>query len=431
MKRDKEVKPFAWPTKEPEMAAPPVPAVAGEPAPEEAGTPTTAPIMDKLGRLVAPEAPAADVLPDGISPDSTHAFLWENADAAAAVLRTMMQQDDAGVDDGPLTGMTARQVAAATMSGLGIEVGTRVMRHLHVEAEARWIGRALAEEPAVIHRVALAALQAVRQRIEAGDYLEEGGPDYAARLLESAFHRGRVSRLLRRSREEPSFQALKGVAPEQIAPYISHEHPQTIALCLTQLDSAMAAGILGKLPERLQADVAYRMTTMQTITPEALRELEEAMEASLGDILSGNVHVGGPKVMADVLNLAGSSVEKNVLDQIDAQDPEISEQIARRMFTFADLDRMTDRELKIILKAADAKDLVISLKACGEGFRQRLLNNLSEQARTSIAAEMEQLEPMRLSEVEEVQLRILKTVRQLEEKGKVTILRGAADETWV
>jgi hypothetical protein len=284
MNRDKQVRPFAWPTTEPEIPTPPAPAVPVDSAPQVRATPTPSTVVS--------EARPGDALPEGISPDSTHAFLWENA-AAAAVLRTMMQQDDAGVDDGPLAGMTARQLAAAIMAGLGIDVGTRVMRHLHLEAEAGWVGRALAEEPAVIHRVAMAALQAVRGRIEAGDYLEEGGADYAARLLESAFYRGRVSRLLRGPREESGFRAFKDIAPEQIAPYISHEHPQTIAMCLSQLDSAMAARILAQLPPRMQADVSYRVATIENVTPEALLGLEEAMEASMSDILSGNVDVGG------------------------------------------------------------------------------------------------------------------------------------------
>jgi len=132
-----------------------------------------------------------------------------------------------------------------------------------------------------------------------------------------------------------------------------------------------------------------------------------------------------------VLNLTGSSVEKNVLDQMDAQDPEVAEETRNQMFTFADLDKMTDRELQSILREVDPKDLVISLKACGEGLRQRLLNNLSEETRTFMVSEMEQLGPMRLSEAEEVQLRIVQTVRQMEEKGNVTIVRGAADDTWV
>jgi flagellar motor switch protein FliG len=422
MKRDREVKPFAWPSTEPEIPA----RAATAASVESSVTP------EKRPPVSAPASRPEDALPEGIDADSTHAFLWEHAADAAAVLRTMMQSNQAGTEDPALQGMTARQLAAALMAGLGIDVGTRIMRHLPGEAEARWVGQALAEEPEVTHRLALAALQAVRQRIEAGDYNEAGGANYAAQLLESAFYRGRVSRLLSKTSDEGTgFKAFKELPAEQIAPYISHEHPQTIAMCLTQLDAGLASGILAQLPERMQADVAYRMTTMETVTPEAMIELEEALEASFRDLLRGSRRVGGPKVLADVLNLTGSSVEKNVLDQMDAQDPQVAESVRNEMFVFADLDKMTDRELQIILREVDSKDLVISLKACGEGLRQRLLQNLSEKARALIVSEMEQLGPMRMSEAEVVQLRIVQSVRQLEEQGKVTIVRGDTDDVWI
>jgi len=194
MKRDREVKPFAWPATEPEIPARPAAS-----APDES-------VLQDESRVtspsVAPSVPQEDALPEGIHADSTHAFLWDYAAAASAVLRSMMQENDPGTDDPALQGMTAPQLAAAFMAGVGTNVGARIMRHLPVEAEARWVGRALVEEPEVSHRIAMAALQPVRQRIEAGDYLEEGGVDYTSRLLESAFHHGRVSRLLRTSDEE-------------------------------------------------------------------------------------------------------------------------------------------------------------------------------------------------------------------------------------
>ena len=424
MKRDKEVKPFAWPTTEPEIRARPAASAPGESVLQDESQVTSP--------SVAPPTPPEDALPEGINADSTHAFLWDHAAAAASVLRSVMQENDPGTRDPALEGMTAPQLASAFMAGVGIEVGARIMRHLPAEAEARWVGRALVEEPEVSHRIAMAALQSVRQRIEAGDYLEEGGADYAARLLERAFHHGRVSRLLRTSDEESvGFQALEGADPEQIAPFISHEHPQTIALCLAQLDPRISAGILARFPERLQADVAYRMTTLESVHPEAVQELEEALEASFAEVLRGLRRVGGPKVVADMMNYTGSSVEKNVLDQMDAQDPEIAEAVRNLMFTFEDIVKLTDRELQILLREISAEDLVVALKPCEEGLRQRILKNLSEEARTSVVAEMEQLGAMRVSEVEEVQLRCVQQVRQLEEQGKVTIVRGDADDTWV
>ena len=231
--------------------------------------------------------------------------------------------------------------------------------------------------------------------------------------------------------EEQGLALLKDVAAEQLAPFISHEHPQTIAVLLSRLDPHQAAGILSQLPERLQSDVAYRITTIESVTPSVLFEVEAALEATLADILGGDVDVGGPKVMADMLNLTGSSVEKNVLDQLDAQVPKMAEAVRNLMFTFADINRLTDRELQVLLLEVDQKDLVVALKAAAEELKGKILGNMSEETRTFIAAEMEELGPMRLSEVEEVQLRIVQQVRQLEEQGKVTIVRGNADDAWV
>jgi len=366
-----------------------------------------------------------------VDADSTFAFIRDNAAAAAAVLRTMMWRNDPCTRDESLAGLSARQLAAAFLSGVGAEIGAAVMRHLQRTEEARWVGCALAEEPPVTHRLAMAALQTVQHNIEEGEYLEESGAEYAARLFEGAFYHGRIPRLLRPAGDDLGFRALDNIAPDQLAPYVSHEHPQTIALLLSQLPSSLAAKVLANFPQRLQADVTYRVATLGQVDPSALQILGDGMAASFCDILSGATTVDGLQVAADMLNHTGRSVEKNVFDQMDAQDPEFSEKVRRRMFTFADLDKLTDRELQIVLREADQKDLVVSMKACGEGLLQRLLQNLSEDTRTFLREELDQLGPIRLSEAEEVQLRIVQTVRQLEQQGKVTIVRGDADNVWV
>ena len=185
------------------------------------------------------------------------------------------------------------------------------------------------------------------------------------------------------------------------APFISHEHPQTIALILSQLESAQSAGILGQLPERMQSDVSYRIATMENITPAILKDVEEAREDSLRDILSGNQDVGGPKVVADMLNMTGSSTERNVMGQMDAQAPDVAEAVRNLMFTFADIAKLTDREIQLMVEAVDQKDLVIALTAADDALRERILHSMTEETRAFIEKEMGLLTRMRLSEVEE------------------------------
>ena len=424
MKADAEVKLVVWPTEEPEIPPRPEPAPAAVVPP--AATASSASDADP-----APMAATADPLPEGIGADSTHAYIWHHAAEAAACLRTLMLDDEGGGDEGPLAGMTARALVAAFLGGLGPEVGSRVVAKLHGQVEASEVARAVSEEKSVRHRTGVAALELVRQRIEAGDYLEDGGPEYAQQLLEGAFGASRARTLLRDPQEASAFHLLKNVAPEQIAPFISHEHPQTIALLLSQIDPNLGSGLLAHLPERMQGDVAYRIATLGNITPAVLAEIGEALEASLGDILHGNQDVGGPKVVADLLNLTGSSVEKNVLDQMDGKDPEVAETVRNLMFTYADINKLTDRELQVLLSEIDQKDLVIALKATEEELKDKILGNMSDKVRQFITEELEFLGPMRLSEVEGVQLRIVQQVRQLEEQGKVTIVRGDADDTFV
>ena len=224
---------------------------------------------------------------------------------------------------------------------------------------------------------------------------------------------------------------LRNVPPAQIAPFISHEHPQSIALILSQLEADQASGILALLPERLQSDVASRIATVENITPNVLKEIEESVEASLRDMLSGNQDVGGPEAVADILNLTGSSVEKNVLDNIDAQDPEVAEPVRNPMFVFDDISKPTDREIQTLMREVDQKDLVVALKSASEEMKENVLGNMSERVRTFITEEMEVQGPMRLLEVEKVQLRIVQQVRQLEEQGQVTIVRGDSDDQFV
>ena len=336
---------------------------------------------------------------------------------------------DADEEEGEIPVM---QKVAILFIALGQETSGEVMKFLS-DFEIEEITQAVANLKSVSVETQDKVLDEFEQLLLAGEWVSQGGLDFARGALERAVGPRKAQEILDRVQSTVSsgFYMLKNVAPEQVAPFISHEHPQTIALILSQLDAAQAAGIMAQLPERQQADVAYRIATMENITPAVLKEIEEALEASLRDILGGNQDVGGPGVVADILNLTGSSVEKNVLDQMDAQDPEVAESVRNLMFTFADINKLTDRELQILMREVDQKDLVIALKAAEDELKDKILGNMSERVRTFISEEMEFLGPMRLSEVEEVQLRIVQQVRQLEEQGQVTIVRGEADDTFV
>ena len=324
------------------------------------------------------------------------------------------------------------QKVAILFVALGEDVSGEVMKHL-TDFEIEEITQAIAGLQNIGTDTMDSVLEEFEQSLLAGEWVSTGGVDFARQALERAVGPSKAQEILDRvsTRVTSGFYMLKNVAADQIAPFISNEHPQTIGLILSQLDPAQAAGILAQLPERMQADVAYRVATMENITPNVIKEIEESLEQSLRDILGGNQDVGGPKVVADILNLTGSSVEKNVLDQMDGQDPEVAESVRNLMFVFDDISKLTDRELQLLLREVDQKDLVIALKAASDELKEKILGNLSERVRTFITEEMDFAGPMRLSEVEDVQLRIVQQVRQLEEQGQITIVRGDSEDSFV
>ncbi|MEE3233754.1 MAG: flagellar motor switch protein FliG [Candidatus Latescibacterota bacterium] len=324
------------------------------------------------------------------------------------------------------------QKVAIVMVALGEEVSGEVMKFLS-DYEIEEITQAIASLKNISVELMDRVLEEFEQHLMAGEWISQGGEDFARAALERALGPQKAAEILERvsSKVASGFYMLKNVAPDQIAPFISSEHPQTIALILSQLDGAQASGILSQLPERLQSDVAYRIATMDNITPNVIKQIESSLETQLRDILGGNQDVGGPQVVADMLNLTGSTVEKNVLDQMDAQDPEVAESVRNLMFVFADVAKLTERELQALMREVDQKDIIIALKNADDELKEKVLGSVSERVRTFIQEEMDFLGPMRLSEVEEVQLRIVQMVRQLEEQGQITIMRGDSDDQFV
>jgi len=376
----------------------------------------------------APAPPAEPVRPQGIEEGSIQALIWDRPADAAKLVRTMLlEEEEEGMPDLPLM-----QKVAIVMVALGEEVSGEVMKHLS-DYEIEEITQTIASLKNIPLEIVNRVLEEFKQHLMAGEWVGRGGVDFARATLERAVGPRKAQEILERvtAKVSSGFNILKNVAPEQIAPFISHEHPQTIALILSQLDAPLAGGILNQFPQSMQPDVAYRIATMENIPPAVIKQIEESLETSLRDMLVGDQDVGGPKVIADILNCTGSSVEKNVLDQMDGQDPEVAEAVRNLMFIFEDIAKLSDREIQTLLREVDPKDLTISLKAASEEMKKKILGNMSEEAAKKLTEDMEFLGPMRLSEVEEVQLRIVQQVRQLEEQGQITIVKGDAEDQFV
>ena len=330
-------------------------------------------------------------------------------------------------------GMPAKQKVAILMIALGQDTTAEVMKYLS-DVEVEQIAQSISELDVVTTEQEDDVLEEFEQLLLAGNYVSQGGLDFARGALEKALGPRKAQALLDRvnSTTSSGFYMLRNVDPNQIVPFISKEHPQTISLILSQLDSTQAAGVLTGLPEELQADVAFRIAQMDNIQPQVLRDLEQSLANELQAILSGQItEIGGPKAVAEILNRTGRSTEKAVLERLDAQDPELAEEVRNQMFVFDDIANLTDREIQMILREVDTKDLAVALKGGSEELQERIFGNVSERVGTMIKEEIQFSGPVRISDVEEVQLRVVQAVRQLEEAGQVTIVRGDSNDVFV
>ena len=328
--------------------------------------------------------------------------------------------------------LSLKEKAAILMVSLGEEAAGEIMKYL-ADVEIEELTQTITELKNLPNEIQDVVLSEFEQHLLAGEWVNQGGTDFARAALERALGARRAHEILERTRqnEHSGFQILKNVNPEQIAPFIAGEHPQTLALILSQIDSNQAAGILSQLPQSTQVEVAYRIATLENITPATLRQVEENLESKLNDILDTQSDIGGPKVVANMLNLTGSSIERSVLEQLDSHDPEMAENVRNMMFLFEDIQLLTDRDVQCILADIDQKDIVIALKTASEELKYKILDNMSERVRALVEEELSYLGPIRLKEVEEVQLRIVQKVRQLEQQGQLVIRHTKSDEAFV
>lgn len=329
--------------------------------------------------------------------------------------------------------LSPQQKVAILMVALGEDTTAEIMKYLS-EPEVESISQAISETDVVTTEQEDEVLEEFEQLLIAGKYVSQGGLDFARGALEKALGPRKSQEVLDRvtSTTSSGFYVLRNVEPSQIIPFISKEHPQTIALILTQLDPQQAAGILSGLPLETQSDIAYRIANIGNISPQILRDLEESLTLDLEAIISGQVaEIGGPKTVAEILNQSGRSTEKAVIESIDAIDPELAEEVRKQMFVFEDLINLTDRDIQLILREVDQNVLSLALRGASDELQDRIFGNLSQRVATMLKEEMEFQGPARMSEIEEKQIEVIQTVKKLEEGGLLTIVRGDSNDVFI
>ncbi|WP_243289877.1 flagellar motor switch protein FliG [Bacillus sp. FJAT-47783] len=327
--------------------------------------------------------------------------------------------------------LTGRQKAAVLLISLGPDVAANVYKHLSEEEiekltlEISSVRKVEAEKKeeimAEFHEIALAQ-----------DYISQGGIQYARHVLEKALGEDKADSIIHRltsSLQVRPFDFARKAEPTQILNFIQNEHPQTIALILSYLDASQAGQILSALPQEMQADIAKRIAVMERTSPEVISEVEQVLEKKLSSTVTQDYsETGGIETVVEVLNGVDRSTEKTIIEALEIQDPDLAEEIKKRMFVFEDIVTLDNRAIQRVIRDADNEDLKLSLKVASDEVKEVLFKNMSSRMVEAFKEEMEFMGPVRLRDVEEAQTKIVSVIRRLEDAGEIVIARGGGDD---
>lgn len=330
--------------------------------------------------------------------------------------------------------MTGRKKAAVLFITLGPDLSSGIMRQLP-EEEIEKISYEIANLDLVDSQKQVEVIEEFLELHQAQFYLLKGGVEYAKQVLEKTVGAAKANEYIRKlsaaSKKQP-FSSLRKTDPKHLVNFIGNEHPQTIALILSYLDPEQAAMILGALPQEKQADIAKRVATMETTSPEIIKEVETILDQKISTVVDEKfAYAGGVQTIVDILNRVDRGTERLIIETLEQENPDLADEIRNRMFVFEDINILDDHAIRRILREIDTKDLAKALKGSSDELLNRMLKNMSQRAGEMLKEEMEFLGPIRLREVEEAQQNIVRIIRRLDEAGEIIISRGGEDDVVV
>ncbi len=323
------------------------------------------------------------------------------------------------------------QKAAVLLIALGPEKSARIFKHLK-EDEIEQLTLEIANTRSVSPATKEQILNEFYEICLAQQYITEGGIAYAKELLEKALGEEKAKNVIGKltaSLQVRPFEFVRKADASQMLNFIQDEHPQTIALILSYLSSAQASAIISSLPPDKQADVARRIAQMDRTSPDVIKEVERVLERKLSSLVNQDYTiVGGVDAIVAILNTVDRGTEKHIMETLEIEDPELADEIRRKMFVFEDILSLDDKSIQRVLREIDNNELAVALKGSSEEVQQVIFNNLSKRLGTMIREDMEFMGPVRLKDVEEAQQKIVNVIRKLEDSAEIIISRGGGDE---
>ena len=323
------------------------------------------------------------------------------------------------------------QKAAILLIALGPEKSASVFKHLK-EDEIEELTLEIANTRSVTPQLKEDVINEFYQICLAQQYIAEGGISYAKELLEKSFGsekaRDVIGKLTSSLQVKP-FEFVRKTDASQLLSFIQDEHPQTIALILSYLTPNQASMIIYALPPDRQADVAKRIAIMDRTSPDVIKEVERVLESKLASLVNQDYTIiGGVDSVVEILNAVDRGTEKHIMETLEIEEPELADEIRKKMFVFEDILLLDDRSIQRVLREVDNNDLAIALKGSNEDVQNAIFNNLSKRLAVMIKEDMDFMGPVRMKDVEEAQQKIVNIIRKLEDSSEIVISRGGGDE---
>ncbi len=329
------------------------------------------------------------------------------------------------------SGLDGLEKSAILLISLGPEKSSKIFKHLK-EEEIEQLTLEIANTGSISPQLKEEVLKEFYEVCLAQQYIAEGGIAYAKELLEKALGEEKAKDVIGKltaSLQVRPFEFIRKTDPSQLLNFIQDEHPQTIALILSYLPSGQSAQVVSALPPEKQADVAKRIATMDRTSPDIIKEVENVLERKLASLVNQDYTIiGGVDAIVEILNAVDRGTERHILETLEIEEPELADEIRRKMFVFEDILSLDDRAIQRVLRDVDNNDLAIALKNANEEVQSVIFNNLSKRLAAMIKEDMEFMGPVRLKDVEEAQQKIVNIVRKLEDSSEIVISRGGGDE---
>lgn len=327
--------------------------------------------------------------------------------------------------------LTGVQKAAVLIMSVGSRSASSMMASLN-EYEVEKITMEIARLQDVKSDVVDAVMQKFYDLMEVKQYMVKGGVEYAEELLAHLGDGADKEKILKKLKAQSGntvFDEFQRTKITQIAHFIQNEHPQVAALIFSQLDIEKTAEILEYLEPEQQAEIVYRLASMDKISSEVIEEIEEVIREHMGGMdTMGDRIKSGTYTVAQILNNADINVERHVLEKIGERDYQMASEIKEQMFLFEDIIHFDDRTVQLIINEMEKADLVMGLKGVAEELSEKFLRNMSSRAADMLREDMEALGPVPLKDVKDAQNRIIKKIKQLEEDGQITTRKMDEEE---